>query len=145
MKLAIKEALKSVEAELEKIKQTVQDKATEVASRTLAKLREMDPNLAGQLSPHFKAEPKWDGLFKMALTGDNEIPINKRGSGVRRLVLINFFRAEAVSGRISHRLRRRASLTDAKSTVSDTLIVLLTLTSNPLGFSCFSRRPRACS
>ncbi|MHB8392242.1 MAG: AAA family ATPase [Acidobacteriaceae bacterium] len=31
----------------------------------------------------------------MTLTGDDQIPINKRGSGVRRLVLLSFFRAEA--------------------------------------------------
>jgi len=29
------------------------------------------------------------------LTDDDEIPINKRGSGVRRLILLNFFRAKA--------------------------------------------------
>ncbi|MFE4709280.1 AAA family ATPase [Paenibacillus sp. NPDC056722] len=33
-------------------------------------------------------------LFKLSLTRDDQIPINKRGSGVRRLVLLNFFRAE---------------------------------------------------
>ena len=31
----------------------------------------------------------------MSITGDNDIPINKRGSGVKRLILLNFFRAEA--------------------------------------------------
>ncbi|MDY6916097.1 MAG: AAA family ATPase [Candidatus Cloacimonadota bacterium] len=29
------------------------------------------------------------------MSGDEDIPINKRGSGVKRLVLLNFFRAEA--------------------------------------------------
>ena len=95
MKVAIKEALAGVEDELQRIKDAVRDKATEVATRTVEKLREMAPALAGQLSPHFKAEPKWDGLFKLTLTGEGEIPLNKRGSGVRRLILLNFFRAEA--------------------------------------------------
>lgn len=94
MKLAVAAAVREVEADLEQIKQRVQRSAMEVAERTLAKLREMDPNLAQQLTPSFKAEPKWDG-FKLSLTGDNQIPINKRGSGVRRLILLNFFRAEA--------------------------------------------------
>ncbi|TEW53080.1 hypothetical protein E2R68_13770 [Psychromonas sp. RZ22] len=35
------------------------------------------------------------GLRDISITGDEEIPINKRGSGVKRLVLLNFFRAEA--------------------------------------------------
>jgi hypothetical protein len=36
------------------------------------------------------------------LTGDDEIPVNKRGSGVRRLVLFSFFRAEAERLREEH-------------------------------------------
>jgi energy-coupling factor transporter ATP-binding protein EcfA2 len=95
MKIAIGEALKELDSEISEIKKTVQVKVTEVAGRTLAKLREMDATLASELAPHFKAEPKWDTLFKMTLTSDDQIPINKRGSGVRRLILLNFFRAEA--------------------------------------------------
>jgi AAA15 family ATPase/GTPase len=35
-------------------------------------------------------------VFKsVSITGDEDIPINKRGSGVKRLILLNFFRAEA--------------------------------------------------
>ena len=38
---------------------------------------------------------KWADVFKsVSITGD-EIPINKRGSGVRRLILLSFFMAEA--------------------------------------------------
>ncbi len=94
MKVAVAAAVKEVEPELEAIKAKVQARALEVASRTLDKLREMDSALASELNPSFKAEPKWDG-FKLSLTGENDIPINKRGSGVRRLILLNFFRAEA--------------------------------------------------
>lgn len=65
----------------------------DVASRTLDKLREMAPELANELKPRFKDKPKW--TFNFTLDGENGIPINKRGSGVRRLILLNFFRAEA--------------------------------------------------
>jgi Predicted ATP-dependent endonuclease of the OLD family len=51
--------------------------------------------LASQLNPNFRSDPKWAGLFKITLTGDDDIPINKRGSGIRRLILFSFFRAEA--------------------------------------------------
>jgi len=94
MKLAIAEALSEVEDELLAVKQVVREKVEGIANATLNKLREMDPELASELSPNFKAEPKWDGIFKLSLTGDDQIPINKRGSGVRRLILLNFFRAE---------------------------------------------------
>ena len=94
MKYAINEAIKSVENELASIKETVRNQVISVAHRTLDKLKEMDADLANELEPHFKAEPNWSGLFKLSLTSDNQIPINKRGSGVRRLILLNFFRAE---------------------------------------------------
>ena len=94
MKIAVQTAVRAVAADLERIKNQVQASAMEVARRTLSKLSEMDQSLADQLNPTFKAEPKWDG-FKLTLTGDHDIPINKRGSGVRRLILLNFFRAEA--------------------------------------------------
>lgn len=100
MKLAIAEAIKKVQKELENIKQIVKEKATEVAKLTIEKLKEMSPELATELKPDFKAEPKWEKLFQLSLTGDDQIPINKRGSGVRRLILLNFFRAEAERKRI---------------------------------------------
>lgn len=94
MKIAIQQAIAELGPELEKIKEAVAERATGVATRTLDKLSEFDPELARQLEPRFKTEPKWEGQFKLSLTGDDEIPINKRGSGVRRLVLFSFFRAE---------------------------------------------------
>lgn len=105
MKLAIKEAIASVQDELGHIKEIVQTKAKEVAQRTLDKLKEMNPELAQDLTPLFKSEPKWDSLFKLSLTDDNQIPINKRGSGTRRLILINFFRAEAERKQIEKNAR----------------------------------------
>lgn len=94
MDVAIKDALKAAEARLDEIRQEIKGKIQEVAHRTLAKLREMDASLADDLSPEFRAEGKWGG-FKVMLNDHNGIPINKRGSGVRRLILLNFFRAEA--------------------------------------------------
>lgn len=94
MKAAVSEAIKAKEAELKVITDHVEREVTEIAEETVAKLKEMDPSLAGELRPTF-SKPNWKGVFKMGLTGDEDIPINKRGSGVRRLILINFFRAKA--------------------------------------------------
>jgi predicted ATP-dependent endonuclease of OLD family len=95
MSFAIAEALKEVEPELELVKKKVESRVIDVAERTLKKLREMDAELADELTPRFKADPKWSGLFKVTLEDQHEIPIDKRGSGARRLILLNFFRAEA--------------------------------------------------
>jgi putative ATP-dependent endonuclease of OLD family len=102
LKVAIKQAINEVQTELDAVKDKVKAKTLDVAKRTITKLADFDDSLASQLNPTFKADPKWDGLFKLALTGDNEIPINKRGSGVRRLVLFSFFRAEAERLREEH-------------------------------------------
>lgn len=95
MKLAVKEALETVQEQLDLIKENIEKKVLEVAGHTVEKLKEMDETLAKQLTPKFTEEPKWDKIFKLSLDGDENIPINKRGSGVRRLILLNFFRAEA--------------------------------------------------
>jgi predicted ATP-dependent endonuclease of OLD family len=94
MKAAVKEALKSQEKKLDEISKYVEKEVRAIADSTVEKIREMDPNLASQLSPRF-TPPNWANVFKISLTGDDEIPINKRGSGVRRLILLNFFRAKA--------------------------------------------------
>ncbi|HES8531674.1 TPA: ATP-binding protein [Streptococcus pyogenes] len=95
MSVAVSQALQELKSEIDKIKREVQQKAIETAGRTLAKLQEMDEELAASLIPEFKSEPKFDSLFKLSIKSDDDISINKRGSGVRRLILLNFFRAEA--------------------------------------------------
>lgn len=94
LKMAIKEAIKDKETELASVMSYVEERVREIANATLDKLNEMDPGLAQELSPTF-AKPSWDRLFKASIVGDQGIPINKRGSGVRRLILLNFFRAKA--------------------------------------------------
>jgi putative ATP-dependent endonuclease of OLD family len=94
MKVAIRTALEELRSEVEAMKARVKRKAMEVADRTLSSLREFDHALASSLTPEF-ADPKLDSAFKLALLGDDGIAVNKRGSGVRRLVLFSFFRAEA--------------------------------------------------
>jgi len=95
MSLAIQQALQELTPEIEKIKDSIRTKAIETANRTLEKLKEMDKDLASSLYPDFKSEPKFDSLFKLSIKSDEGISINKRGSGFRRLILLNFFRAEA--------------------------------------------------
>ena len=83
---------------LTEIATQVEEKLKEVSDRTLAKLREMDPAVADTLKPVIPSptQLKWADVFKsVSITADENVPINKRGSGVKRLVLLNFFRAEA--------------------------------------------------
>jgi predicted ATP-dependent endonuclease of OLD family len=100
MRIAVKEILAdpAIQADLARVASTVKTRLDEVARRTLDKLRELNPAIANSLDPQLPelAALKWADVFKaVAITGDDNIPINKRGSGVKRLVLISFFRAEA--------------------------------------------------
>ena len=100
MKLAVQEILKDprLMASLNQVAIDVEEKLKEVADQTLAKLNEMNPEIADSLTPVIPSPEslKWVDVFKsVSITGDEDIPINKRGGGVKRLVLLNFFRAEA--------------------------------------------------
>ena len=99
LKVAVKQILQD-----EKLQKTLTNVATEVsaklkdvATRTLEKLREMNPEVAKTLTPDIPApdDLKWCDVFKnISITADQNIPINKHGSGTKRLILLNFFRAE---------------------------------------------------
>ena len=93
MKIALEEQADKLTA----IAEEVQRKVSEVANNTILKLKDFDAELAATLMPKFKKEPMWEKAFSFSLTGENEIPLNKRGSGVRRLVLFSFFRATTES------------------------------------------------
>jgi predicted ATP-dependent endonuclease of OLD family len=106
LKVAIQQAIAELEPDFEAIKNKVREKAIDVAERTLKKLNDFDKTLAETLEPNFSKALKWDSVFKLSLDGDDGISVNKRGSGVRRLILFSFFRAEA------ERLREQSSKKD---------------------------------
>lgn len=99
MKLAVQEILKDQRLmdSLNQVAIEVEAKLSQVADQTLDKLNEMNPEIADSLTPVIPSPEglKWADVFKnVSITDHEDIPINKRGSGVKRLVLLNFFRAE---------------------------------------------------
>lgn len=97
MKAAITAAIAEVQNEIEEIQRKVKEKVETIARRTHEALETLDANLAKKLSPQFKppTTSKWVGLFSVNMDTEDGIPLNKRGSGVRRMVLVSFFKAEA--------------------------------------------------
>ena len=93
MQLAVKEAQKEFQEEILTLQEKIQERVDQVAERALEKLHEMDSSLASKLQPTLKGAPKW--TFDYRINDDRGVSLNKRGSGTRRLVLLNFFRAEA--------------------------------------------------
>lgn len=97
MKAAIATAIAEVKDDIEKIQKKVQEKAEEIAFNTHEALKTIDPQLASKLNPQFTppTTSKWTGLFSINMDTDDGIPLNKRGSGIRRMILVSFFKAEA--------------------------------------------------
>ncbi|WP_422845684.1 ATP-binding protein [Acidovorax sp. M2(2025)] len=97
MMAAVTQALAELQAEINAIQAKVRQKTEEIASLTHDALKTIDPNLAKELTPQFTppTQAKWKGLFSVNMETDDGIPLNKRGSGIRRLILVSFFKAAA--------------------------------------------------
>ena len=99
-KSTIKEFLKKEEIknQLNQIAESILQETTKITDKTLEKLKEVNPVIAQTLSasiPEVK-DLKWAEVFKnVSIIDDNKISLNKRGSGVKRLILLSFFRASA--------------------------------------------------
>lgn len=97
MMAAVTQALAELQVEIDTIQAKVRQKAEEIAASTHEALKSIDPNLAKELTPQFTppTPSKWKGLFSVNMETDDGIPLNKRGSGIRRLILVSFFKAAA--------------------------------------------------
>ena len=100
IKLAIREILnqENVMNKLNEIAETVKNSVAEVIEMTLRELKRISPQIAGELKASIPetSSLKWEDAFKkIRILSDEDIPLNKRGSGVRRLVLLSFFSAQA--------------------------------------------------
>lgn len=95
MKAAVEVAVASQRDALDAIADTVTGELTKLIATTVEKIGEMSPSIAEGLTARLNDELKWESVFKVTLHGDNEVPLNKRGSGVRRTVLLGFLQAQA--------------------------------------------------
>lgn len=96
MKEIVKEVLQrpGIVTLLEELKNEIQSASSNLADQTIQKLNEIDSRLAETLRSTFPKEPGWNSIFKLTLEDERGVPLNKRGSGMRRLVLLSFFRAQ---------------------------------------------------
>lgn len=97
LKLAIQEALKEAQNEIDIIQEKVKERAISIAKSTQDALYQIDKKLANDLSPRFSppSPTKWNGLFSISMDTNEGVPLNKRGSGIRRMILVSFFKAAA--------------------------------------------------
>nr|WP_314068971.1 ATP-binding protein [uncultured Campylobacter sp.] len=94
LKSATKIAVARFEEQFNTIKSQLEEELTKIGNETIDKMREMGLENINSLKPQI-SNKSLDTLFSFSLESDNGIALNKRGSGFRRMVLLNYFRAEA--------------------------------------------------
>lgn len=97
MKIAVRQAMAEVKDELDRIQQKVRERSMQIAEMTTKAIREIAPEMGKELTPSFSAptDAKLNGLFSISMVTEEGIPLNKRGSGIRRMILLGFFKAAA--------------------------------------------------
>lgn len=93
-KAITKAVVAGMESEFLEIKNNIKQKIQELASNTLQKLTMFDANIANVLQTEIESKTL-DSLFSFTFSCDDGISFNKRGSGVKRLMLLSFFLADA--------------------------------------------------
>lgn len=94
MKAVTKAVIADMQENISSIIKSVTEQVEQVGRETIEKLSDLNPEIAQSLTPNVVVKPL-DSLFSFDLLSDDGIPLNKRGSGVRRLILLSYFRAEA--------------------------------------------------
>lgn len=72
-------------------------------------LNQLNPELRVSLNPSF-GDVNWSKAFKLTLATELGIPLENRGSGVRRLVLLSYFQNEARKKRLSASTKVRETI-----------------------------------
>ena len=99
-KAIAKAAVAELESKFSEIKKIVIEQIQALADKTLLKLNEFDEHIAKELKTNIETKTL-DSLFSFTFNCEDGISFNKRGSGIKRLMLLSFFLAEAERKNIS--------------------------------------------
>ncbi|MDQ1293864.1 MAG: ATP-binding protein [Actinomycetota bacterium] len=89
------EVLAEHEDVLAELTEQIEEKIKGMLEGVIEKLAEISPGLAASLSPR-NLRPDWrKSISSVQFQDENGVPLARRGSGTRRLVLLSFFRALA--------------------------------------------------
>lgn len=99
LKVAIEQIFKreDIQNKLNGIAQEIENEIKNIAESTVLKFKDISEQET-QIKPNIPevASLKWKDVYKnIGFNTDNDVPLNKRGSGFRRLMLLSFFLAEA--------------------------------------------------
>lgn len=94
-------AVTNAQEQFETIKQQVKKEIQEFSNSTLEKLKQFNKEIAESVSVNIQ-DKALESIFSYEFNSDNEIPLNKRGSGIKRLFLLSFFLADSERQNISN-------------------------------------------
>ncbi|KRM84069.1 hypothetical protein FC35_GL000014 [Limosilactobacillus coleohominis DSM 14060] len=87
-------ANKNIADSLDQVQEAVNSAIEIGIADTKKKMNEVSPNIADSINIESE-QLKWDKVFNFKVFTKNNIPLENRGSGFRRLMLLSFFRSEA--------------------------------------------------
>lgn len=95
MSIAVKRAfeLDEVKTKIDEIQSIIIKELNEVNTSTIKKLEELNIEYGNTLNARITTN--WTSAIKNDIIDGNNIPINKRGSGIRRLLLLSYLMVEA--------------------------------------------------
>ncbi|OCS05836.1 ATP-binding protein [Campylobacter fetus] len=93
-KAITQKAIGNLDSEFNKIKEEVKQKIQEFSNLTLNKLKTFNEEIANSLVVNSQ-EKSLESIFSFDFISDDNIPFNKRGSGIKRLFLLSFFIADS--------------------------------------------------
>jgi hypothetical protein len=97
-KLVVESVLERHTERLAALTTEVQSEIEGMLAEVVVRLEEIAPELASKLAP-VNLKPSWQKAFSaLQFVDEQQVPLSKRGSGTRRLVLLSFFRAEVERG-----------------------------------------------
>jgi putative ATP-dependent endonuclease of the OLD family len=94
LKTATRRIVANFEEEFKIIKDSLEFQLNKIGIDTIDKMKDMGLEVANDLIPKV-SHKSLDTLFSFTLESDDGIALNKRGSGFRRMIMLNYFRAEA--------------------------------------------------
>ena len=94
----------NIQNKLQDVAKQVSNSLQEISNAIQNNIKQIEPNILNDLMPNIPSSDslKWYDVFKnVSMVSDNNIPINKRGSGVKRIILLSFLMAQAERRKIS--------------------------------------------
>lgn len=95
VKVIVKRVIEKYKDDLDKIAHQIDLELTQALTEVSDELELLAPTLKTSFSPH-NINAKWESAYKsVAFHDENNVPLATRGSGMRRLALLSFFRVSA--------------------------------------------------